>query len=466
MARIVVIGGVAAGMSAASQAKRRSPEAEVIVLERGPYVSYGACGMPYNLGDPSRRIEDLVVLTPERARAERGIDVRTRHEVERVFTEARRVIVRDLAAETTYTLSYDSLVIATGASATRPPLEGLDLPGVFFLRELTDGSALKQHLAEIPAGRAVIVGAGYIGMEMAEVLRGRGFDVTVLEKLQQVVPGFEPAMAKAVHARLEGHGVRVETAIAVAAIERTHEAPALRVRTDRGDFAADVVLVSVGVRPNVGLARAASIPLGATGAIAVDAEMRTGAAGVFAAGDCAEAYHLVLGRPAYIPLGTTANKQGKVAGANAAGADERFGGIVGTAAFKVFEVEVARTGLGLAEARHAGLDAAAVASQHQSRGHAYLGGGKIVTVLVVERGTGRLLGAQMVGEAVAKRIDVFAAALHSRLTVEEIEALDLSYAPPFAPVYDPILIAAGVARKEIARASGAGGREPRPVLVG
>ena len=451
MPRIVVIGGVAAGMSAASQAKRRSPESAVVVLERGPFVSYGACGMPYNLEDPSRPIEDLVVLTPERARTERGIDVRTRHEVESIETGVRRLIVRDLATEARYTLSYDALVIATGASAAKPAIPGLDLPGVFLLRELTDGSALKQHLAETPAGQAVIVGAGYIGMEMAEVLRTRGFDVTVLEKLDQVVPGFEPAMAEAVLAELGRYGVHVETGVSVGSIERAGGAPALQVRTDRGVFPAEVVLVSTGVRPNVALARAAGIPLGATGAIAVDAGMRTEVPGVFAAGDCAEAYHLVLGRPAYVPLGTTANKQGKVAGANAAGGDELFGGIVGTAAFRVFGVEVGRTGLGLAEARRAGWGAVAAVSQHSSRGHAYPGAQKIATVVVAERGTGRLLGAQMVGEAVAKRVDVFATALHGRMTVEDVESLDLSYAPPFAPVYDPILIAATVARKEIAR---------------
>lgn len=469
MARIVVIGGVAAGMSAASQAKRRSPGAEVVVLDRGPYVSYGACGMPYNLEDPARPIEDLVVLTPEKARAERSIDVRTRHEVEAIETGARRLVVRDLAARTTYTLSYDALVIATGASAVRPAFAA-DLPGVFVLRELTDGSALKQHLADSRAGQAVIVGAGYIGMEMAEVLKKRGLAVTVLEKLGQVIPGFEPAIAKAALAELERHGVRVETSVTVEAIERSEGPCPLRVRTDRGLFPADVVLVSVGVRPSVALARAARIPLGETGAIAVDSFMKTGAPGVFAAGDCAEAHHLVLGRPAWIPLGTTANKQGKVAGANAAGADEEFGGIVGTAAFKVFDKEVGRTGLGLAEARREGIDAVAAESHHQSRGHAYPGGSRVATVLVAERGSGRLLGAQMIGEGAGKRVDVLATALHGHMTVAEVESLDLSYAPPFAPVYDPILIAATVARKEITRPERAKDEVlagvPGPSLVG
>jgi len=455
MARIVVVGGVAAGMSAASQAKRRDASAEVVVLERGPHVSYGACGMPYNLLDPARAMDDLVVIPVERFRSERGIDVRVRQEALAIDAVRRVVAARDVAADRRYELPYDALVVATGAQATRPPLPGLDLPGVFVLRELTDGEAMKRFIGEASPKRAVIVGAGYIGMEMAEALRGRGMAVTVLEKVEQILPGFARPVVEAVQAVLERNEVRVETGVSVLGMERADRG--LRVLTDRGAHPADVVLVSVGVRPNVALARAAGVALGATGAIAVDDEMRTNVAGVFAAGDCAEARHLVTGLPAYVPLGTTANKQGKVAGANAAGAHERFGGIVGTAAFKAFELEVGRTGVGLAEAARAGLDAVVAPSSHRSRGHGYPGSKSITTVLVAERGSGRLLGAQMVGgEGVAGRIDVFATALTARMTVGEIEQLDLAYAPPLAPVYDPVVIAAGVAAKAVA------GRPPAP----
>jgi NADPH-dependent 2,4-dienoyl-CoA reductase/sulfur reductase-like enzyme len=470
--RIVVIGGVAAGMSAASQARRRRPQAEVIVLERGPHVSYGACGMPYNIGDDRRPIEDLVVLTAERFRAERGIDVRTGQEALALDTVARTVRVLDVAAGRQYVLPYDALVLATGASAVAPSIPGLGLPGVFRLRELTDGAAIKDHLQAARPTRAVIVGAGYIGMEMAEVLTRRGLSVTVLEKLDQVVPGFDPAIARLVAQELAGHGVRAETGITVQAIERLPEAAGaesgdpLVVRTDRGAFLAGLVIVSVGVRPNVALARAAGIALGDTGAIRVDAGMRTSVPDVFAAGDCAEAEHRVSGRPAWVPLGTTANKQGKVAGANAAGADESFAGIVGTAAFRVFDLEVARTGLGEAEAGRLGLGSVAATSVHRSRGHAYPGGSSITTVLLAERGSGRLLGGQMAGgEGVAKRIDVLAAVLHARGTVEDLEQLDLSYAPPFAPVYDPLLVAATVARKELASAERGDGAR-RELAVG
>jgi NADPH-dependent 2,4-dienoyl-CoA reductase/sulfur reductase-like enzyme len=302
----------------------------------------------------------------------------------------------------------------------------------------------------------VIIGAGYIGMEMTEALRGRDVEVVVLEKLAQVIPGFEPVLATQVQDELARNGVRVETGIAVSGIEPAGDG--LVVHTDRGDFMAELVLVSVGVRPSIDLARAAGIALGASGAIAVDDRQRTSAPNILAAGDCAEALHLVTASPTWIPLGTTANKQGKVAGANAVGADEQFEGIVGTAAFKVLGLEVGRTGLGRAEIARLGLDATSSVSKHQTRGHGYPGAGTVTTVLFVERTTGRLLGAQQVGpEGVAGRINVFATALHARMTVAQVEALDLAYAPPFAPVYDPILIAATVALKQL-RAEDRGSR--------
>lgn len=448
--RIVVIGGVAAGMSAAMQARRRDPAAEVVVLERGPYTSYSACGMPYNLGAPDRSVEDLVILPLEEARA-RGVDVRVEVEATEIDLAGQRVQARPLGGAP-YWLPWDRLVIATGARALRPPIAGLDRHGVFELRELTDAARIKRFLAEAQPRRAVLVGAGYIGMELAEVLRAAGLWVTVLEREGQVLPGFHPAIVEQARAELHGQGVAVRTGVAVTSIEASagpDEPDALVVRGQDLEEVADLVVVAVGVRPAVELARAAGIALGPTGAIAVDQGARTSAAGVFAAGDCAEAHHLVSGEPTWIPLGTTANKQGKVAGANAAGAAERFAGIVGSAGFKLFDREVARTGLGDAEVARHGLDAVVAVSQHHSRASTYPGDQPVTTVLWVERQSGRLLGAQMIGaESTAKRIDVLATALHARMSVRDLEALDLTYAPPFAPVYDPILIAAAVARKQ------------------
>lgn len=444
MTRVVVIGGVAAGMSAASQAKRREPGAEVIVLERGAHVSYAAAAMPYALG-PDRSMDDLVVITPERFRSERGIDVRIRHEAIAVDTARRTVTAHDLDAERRYEIPYDALVLATGARPARPDVPGLELPGVFLLRDLADGQRLKHFLGEAAPRRAVVVGAGYIGVEMADALRHHGLQVAVLERADQVLPGFAPPIAEAVRREMVRNGVIVETGISVVGIHGTRG-----VVTDRATFGAELVLVAVGVRPNVGLARAAGLVLGETGAIAVDPHLRTSAPGVYAAGDCVETPHLVLGKPVYVPLGTTANKQGKVAGANAVGARERFEGIVGTAAFRSFDLVVGRTGLGPAEITRAGIDAIASTSTHESRGHAYPGSRKITTVLFAERGTRRLLGAQMIGaEGIAGRIDVYATALVAGMTVDRIERLDLAYSPPLAPVYDPVLVAATVAAKAL-----------------
>lgn len=457
--RIVVIGGVAAGMSAASQARRRDPGCEVVVLERGHDISYSACGMPYNIGDPARGLDDLVILSAEDARSARGIDVRTRHAAQTLDVSRRVVQVTDLEAGRDYALDWDALVIASGATAVRPAVPGLDLAGVFVLRDLADARHVKGYLADVKVSSAVIVGAGYIGIEMADVLHGLGISVSILERANQVLPGFAPAIVEVAAHELERHGVRVQTGANLQRVQR--EGAELRVESDRGVIGAQLVIVAVGVRPEVTLARQAGIALGASGAIAVDSAMRTSAPGVFAAGDCAEAHHLVLDRPSWIPLGTTANKQGKVAGANAvlaagaagaAGAHQHFGGIVGSAGFKCFDLEVARTGLGAAEIAHAGLDAVAAVSTHHTRAGSYPGDKPITTVVYAERGSGRLLGAQMIGgEAVAKRIDVFATALHARMTLEQVEALDLTYAPPFAPVYDPILIAASVGVKALAK---------------
>jgi NADPH-dependent 2,4-dienoyl-CoA reductase/sulfur reductase-like enzyme len=449
--RIVVVGGVAAGMSAASQARRRDPRCEVVVLQRERDISYSACGMPYNIGDAQRDLGDLVILDTAAARATRGIDVRVRQQATAIDTTARQLQVRDLDQGTSYALPWDRLVIATGASAVLPPLPGMNLPGVHALRSLEDARQIKRLVGRTPVRRAVVIGAGYIGMEMADVLHQLGIEVTVVEKLGQVLPGFAPAVVALAGQELARQGIQVATGTALQAIEA--DGADLLVHAGAQTYRAQLVIVAIGVRPNVELARAAGIELGQTGAIATDEAMRTSAENIYAAGDCAEAWHLVLRRPAWIALGTTANKQGKVAGANAAGADERFPGIVGTAGFKLFDLEVARTGLGEAEIERHGLDAVRSVSQHHSRARNYPGDAPITTVVYAERPGGRLLGAQMIGAGtVAKRIDVFATALHAGMTLAQIEDLDLSYAPPFAPVYDPILIAAGVGRKALAPA--------------
>ncbi|HWQ14868.1 MAG TPA: FAD-dependent oxidoreductase [Roseiflexaceae bacterium] len=443
--RLVIIGGVAAGMSAAAKARRIRRDLEIIVYERSGHVSYGACGFPYFIKGEIHRIEDLIVRTPEEF-AKSGITVHVRHEVTAIDTVTRTVRVRDLARGREFVDGYDALILAAGGSPTRPPIPGRDLPGVFTLRSVEEAVAIRNWLDDVRPRRGVIVGGGYIGLEMAEALAAHGVALTVVEQLPQLLPNLDAAMAGHVQAELARQGVAVRLESPVTAFvgdERVRQ-----VHAGGEVFPTDIVIFSVGVRPNAALAADAGIALGPTGAVAVDAHQRTSAPGVWAAGDVAEALHLVTGKPAYVPLGTTANKQGRVAGTNAAGGDATFGGIVGTAVVKVFDVTAASTGLSQRRALAEGFDAETVVATAGSRAHYMPGHTPVHVALVIERGTRRLLGGQIVGqEGVAKRIDTLAAALQAHWGVADLAALDLSYAPPFAPVWDPILVAANLAAR-------------------
>ena len=447
--RVLVVGGVAAGMSAASQIRRRRPETRVTVLERGDHISYGACGLPYNIEDPERDIEDLVVLTAEHARKKRGIDLKLGHEAKEIDLDHGTVSVVDLESGAETDEPFDALVIATGARAIRLPLDGFDLPGVEVLRNLADGEAIKNALKEGPKG-AVIVGAGYIGMEMAHVLTERGLSVTVIEKLPQLLPGWHEETVAVVAETLSSHGVEFHTGTTVTAAEAGPDGRVAAVITEDGRFDADLVLVAAGIRPNVELAGTAGLRIGDTGAIWVNQQQQTSHEAVWSAGDCAEAYHRVLRRNAWIPLGTTANKQGRIAGANVLGLGQRFSGIVGTAGFVVFDLEVARSGLSEDQAKMEGFDPVAVTIRQRSRAHAYPGGVPIQVRLVADRETGLLLGGELVGrEGAALRSNILATALAGHMTVADLQSLDLVYAPPFAPVWDPVLVAANQLIKKV-----------------
>jgi NADPH-dependent 2,4-dienoyl-CoA reductase/sulfur reductase-like enzyme len=443
--RVVIVGGGAAGMSAAAKARRMDPALDIVVYERSGYVSYGACGFPYAIKGEIARVEDVVVRTPEQF-AKQGIKVFVRHEVLSVDPAARSVRVRDRASGAEFTEFWDELLLTAGGTPTRPPLPGLDLPGVFALRTVEDALAIRGWVEERQPARAAIIGGGYIGLELAEALAARGIALTLIERLPQVIPTLDPELAAHVQAELarQGVDVRLEQAVeGLAGDERVREVLAGGER-----IPADMVILAVGVRPSAELARAAGVALGPTGAIAVDDHQRTSVPHIWAAGDVAEAHHRVTGRPAWVPLGTTANKQGKVAGENLGGGDARFGGIVGTAVVKVFELEAASTGLSETRARAEGFAVATVSATANSRAHYMPGHQDIHVKLVYEEGTRRLLGGQLVGrEGVAKRIDTIAAALHGGWTVDELAELDLAYAPPFSPVWDPILVAANLARR-------------------
>lgn len=443
--RLIVIGGVAAGLSAASEARRRNRALEIIVYEKGPDISYSNCGLPYYIEGLVRDADGLRIHSPEFFRNERDIEVYTNREVIEISPSRRRVTVLAPGGAPEQ-IPYDHLVIATGAEPARPEIEGLDLGGVFHVNTLQSTIALKRHLEAGSVRQAVIIGGGYIGLEMAEALKTPDRRVILLERGPSLFEAADAEIVDVVRQELARQGVEVVTDARVMAL--AGDAPAdrqgfvRRVHSEPGSFEADCVVLATGVRPRVKVAAEAGIALGAGGAIAVNEYMETSAAGVLAAGDCTDTFHLVSGRRTYIPLGTTANKQGRVAGENAAGGRARFPGVVGTAVVKVFGLEVARTGLASEEAGQAGFRVAEAVVQAPARAR-YLGGQDITVKLLADRSSGRLLGGQMAGpEGVAKRIDVLATALHARLTAEQVYQLDLSYAPPFSSVWDPILIAA------------------------
>ena len=443
--KLIVIGGVAAGMSAAARAKRRNKDLEITVYEKSGYVSYGACGLPYFIKGDIPTADKLVVRTPAQF-AKQGVKALVHHEVIDVDVVEHTVAVKNLETGDVFQDTWDDLLITTGAVAVRPPIPGLDLPGIFTLRTVEDGIAIKEWLAKKHPWQAVVVGAGYIGLEMAEALAANGMYVDVVEMLPQVLPNMDADMAALVQEELHRHGVTVHLGSEVKAFEG--EGQVERVIAGGKVLEADIVLFSIGARANIPMAEKAGAAIGETGAIAADDHQRTTVPHVWAAGDVAEAWHRVLNRPAYIPLGTTANKQGRIAGTNIAGGDEAFGGIVGTAVVKVFDLEVARTGLSETEAARAGFDYASVTIKAPSRAHYMPTHPPVHIKLVFEKGSKKLLGGQMVGEeGVSKRIDVIAAALHGGWTVYDLTQLDLSYAPPFAPVWDPILVVANVASK-------------------
>ncbi len=452
--RLVVIGGVAAGMSAAAKAKRTNHDLEVVVYEKSPHISYAACGMPYLIAGDIPDYHELIVRTPEQM-AKQGVEVHTLHEATAIDPEARTVTVRDLEGGSEFTAGYDRLVIATGARAVQLPIPGSNgsdpsrpgMEGVFVLRSLETGLAILRFLTEQQPKRAVVVGGGYIGLEMAETFRRQGLDVTIVIRSGKVMRAtLDDDVRQLVDAELERQGVDVVTGTPVA-FEGDGRLGA--VATEDGRYPCDVALLGMGARPNVELAHTAGVALGATGAIATDSYMRTNLPDLYAAGDCAEALHLVTGKPAYIPLGSTANKQGRVAGTNAAGGNVTFGGVMGTMVVRAFDLAVASTGLTATQAQAWGYTVQETMIRAKDISHYFPGAAHIHVKLVVDEESGRLLGGQIVGRrGVAKRIDVLATALQNRMTVADLQRLDLSYAPPFAPVWDPILVAANVAAKQ------------------
>ena len=450
--RLVVIGGDAAGMTAAARARRRrDPEdLDIVAFERGAYTSYSACGIPYFVGDLLSDIDGLVARSPDEHR-KNGIDVRTGHEVVAIDVNTRRVRVRDLAgggAERDE--PFDQLVVATGSVPTRPDVPGVDADGIFGVQTLADGVSVRQAVDEREPRRAVVVGGGYVGLEMAEALVRRGLEVALVDRTEQPMAStLDLDMGDLVADALRAVGVTLHLGEAVDGFEADNGS-VRAVHTANRTLPADIVILGLGVRPNVALAREAGIAIGNKGGIVTDARMETSIGGVWSAGDCVESVDRITGLPIVVALGTHANKQGRVVGINATGGDVRFPGVVGTAVSKICVYEVARVGLTEREAADLDLDVVAAKIESTSRAGYYPGAAPIKVKVVAERPAGRLVGAQIVGaEGAAKRIDVLATAIWNRMTVDEVASLDLSYAPPFSPVWDPVLVAARKAADEL-----------------
>ncbi len=440
--RLVVVGGDAGSMSAASQARRRlgREDLSIIAFERGPYTSFSACGIPYFVGGVVRPFQSLIARTPEQFRSAYDIDARTGHEVLDIDLDRRSVHVRSDAGQAWE--GFDYLVIGTGAVPVRLDLPGADARGIFGVQTLPDGLAVDRYIGEFAPQRAVVVGGGYIGLEMAEAFKQRGLSVALIERSEQPMGTLDPDMGALVADAMRALDIEVLTNEAVAGFETTGGRVAGVVTKER-TLRAEIVAFGIGVRPNTDLASAAGLVVGESGAIAVDRRMRTAAEGVYSAGDCAEKWHRVARRPVAIALGTHANKEGRIAGINVSGGYATFPGVIGTAVSKICGAEVARTGLNESEAKRAGFDALGVTVDSTTRAGYFPGARPIKVKVVAERGSGALLGAQIVGEeGAAKRIDVLATAVWNEMSVDELINVDLSYAPPFSPLWDPVLAAA------------------------
>ncbi len=444
--RLAIIGGDAAGMSAASIARRRDPDVEIVAFERGPYTSYSACGIPYYVGGVVEDAHRLISRDPEEHR-KRGIDVRTGCEVTAIDLAARTLTVRS-EQDGECDEPFDQLVVATGAEAKAPPIPGAQ--AIEPARTVDAGERLRAALDK-GGSCAVVIGAGYIGLEMAEAFVMRGMSVTMIDRAPQVMLTLDPDMAERVQAAAQDMGIRVVLEASIEEIVTDDDGAPVEVRTADDTFPADHVVIGTGARPAVAIAEAAGLELGGSGALCVDDHQRCpGHDGVFAAGDCAESWHRVLDRQVNVQLGTHANKQGRIAGMNATGGDARFPGVIGTAVSKICRYEVARTGISEREAAEAGIDVVTETIEDRTRAGYYPGAGPIAVKLVAQAGSGRLLGGQIVGvEGAAKRIDVLATAIWAQLAVDELALLDLSYAPPFSGVYDPLLIAARATAKRL-----------------
>lgn len=450
---LIVIGGTAAGLSAASKAKRNIKNLKITVFEKSGYVSYGACGLPYFLGDVIKEADDLISLTADQLRNERGIDTYIHHEVTKIDRENKTVNVVDLNTRETKVIAYTDLVIATGASPIIPKIKNINLNGVHFLRTVEDGINIKNNVQSGNIKNVAIIGGGFIGLEVAEELKNIGLNVNLIEAMPRLLPFLNENFSESVKETLTKNGVNVLLCTEVTEIcGCDNKVTAIKTKGGK-EINAELVIVSVGVKPNSDLAKDCDLELGFKGGIVVDEYLQTSDSSIWACGDCVQMYNTITKEPCYVPLGTTANKQGKIAGQNISckfDKKETFKGVLGSCTTKVFDLYIASTGLTIEQAEKYGYKPEAVSITKGDRASYYPGSENNHIYLVFDTSTGILLGAQAIGSnTITGRINLLIAAIFSKMTISQINELDLVYAPPVAPVYDPILIATAQATKKI-----------------
>ncbi len=445
--KFVIIGGDAAGMSAASRAKRKDPDMEVIVLEKTHDVSYSACGMPYNIADPTRDMDELIVRKADVFIEKNHINLLTGHRVDKIDPHAKRVAGKTIDKKD-FSFSYDKLFIATGAMPILPSLPGFDLPQVVTLKSLEHGKTIKSYIKVNDVKKAVIIGMGYIAIEMSEAFRNRNIETCMVKPGPDFLPWMAKELAQIVRTELEDNNVKLHLGHEIKQIVPVKAG--VTVKCDDLNLDADMVLVAQGVKPLSSMAKDAGLELGISNSIAVDSHLKTSDNDIYAAGDCADAFHVVTGKRCWIPLALRANRAGWAVADNICSTPTSLQGVAGTSVFKAFSLEIARSGLNTREAYDAGFDPIENTVKTRSRAHGHPGSTPIYISMVKDRKTGRLLGAQMVGkEGVAHRINAIAVALHNEMTVADFAQTDLAYAPPFSPVWDPLLTAANQLIKKL-----------------
>lgn len=442
--RAIVIGGVAAGMSAASKLRRVRPEAEIVVYERGSFLSYGACGLPYYIGDFNDDPAKMIARS-EAQYAKMQIETHLRHEVLKVDPKRKTVWVKDYDSRREFEDRYDVLMVAVGCNSVMPRFPGADLPSVFYIKTMEDG-LLFREVAHVPDVRRVaIIGGGYIGVEMSEAMLRLGKQVTLIEAGQRILSTFEPEFSELAAQELERHGVKVIIGARVSEIREMQDRRL--VCLPGGDVEADLVIVAAGVVPATDFLKDTGIRMARNGAILVDREMRTSIDDIYSAGDCAVVYHRLMEEDYFIPLGTVANKCGRLAGGNMAGAHDKFVGALGTAAIKVCDMEMGRTGMSEQDAKRLGIHYKTKLVTALDHPAYYPDPVKLTIKLIYEERTRKVLGACVAGARNAvMRTDIFAVAIHNGMTADELGMVDLAYAPPFAGVWDAVHIAANAAK--------------------